>query len=502
MMIPIQKKWAFLFVLMWAGLTLSQTALQPEWTLLRRSPLTNGNAEAWGVDTDASGNIYWAVNTDMPGFFQFRDLVLYRLDPDSNEMWPAPPIFGAMYNQQAYIVAVAGDTVYSAGRTCRGLDVNLCDMFLTAVDRISGDTLWSTTWDQGFGYEEIDGLMIGNDGIYITGWTLGDTSGMDIALHKLDFSGNIVWTNTWGGPLWDHQDGHAVMDDSVIYLAGLYGGALLDLEGEALLAKFSRADGSYIEHIQFGRRDSWLNFENALGMITDGNYLYVVGVTTVAPDNWDIFLAKYDKNLNRIWYQTWGDTAVDVARAVGVASDGSIFVGGTSSSYSVGKSDAVLIKFNVGGVVESFQTWGGQEDELLHDLAIFEDVAYLTGETQSFHPTGASEGFLLKVDLTDFVTAIGHEGYTRPQRFSLKQNFPNPFNPTTTISFSLPTAEHVSLTVMDVLGRTIAHLLDEDRGPGFHSVQFRAQNLSGGIYLYRMQTESGYTQTRKMLLLK
>lgn len=88
-----------------------------------------------------------------------------------------------------------------------------------------------------------------------------------------------------------------------------------------------------------------------------------------------------------------------------------------------------------------------------------------------------------------------------PQNIELKQNFPNPFNPVTKISFSLNKTDNVKITVFNTLGQQITTLLNEKRIAGIYSVDFDASNLNSGIYLYRLET-SDFVQVKKMILLK
>lgn len=88
-----------------------------------------------------------------------------------------------------------------------------------------------------------------------------------------------------------------------------------------------------------------------------------------------------------------------------------------------------------------------------------------------------------------------------PHEFVLYQNYPNPFNPQTFISYVLPYETHVRLSVYDVLGREVEVLADERQVSGKHRVLFDASALSSGLYLYRLSA-NGYSQTRKLLLLK
>lgn len=88
-----------------------------------------------------------------------------------------------------------------------------------------------------------------------------------------------------------------------------------------------------------------------------------------------------------------------------------------------------------------------------------------------------------------------------PGHYQLEQNFPNPFNPVTVIGFNLPSESDVSITVFDILGRSVATLADDHLPAGRHQVRFDASRLTSGIYIYRLQS-GDFIQTRKMLLLK
>jgi hypothetical protein len=88
-----------------------------------------------------------------------------------------------------------------------------------------------------------------------------------------------------------------------------------------------------------------------------------------------------------------------------------------------------------------------------------------------------------------------------PETFELKNNYPNPFNPTTTISYQLPEQRHVRISVYNVVGQLVATLVDENIAAGYHNVVWDAINQPSGIYMYRIEA-GDFVQTNRMVLLK
>lgn len=88
-----------------------------------------------------------------------------------------------------------------------------------------------------------------------------------------------------------------------------------------------------------------------------------------------------------------------------------------------------------------------------------------------------------------------------PLQYYLGQNFPNPFNPSTVISFSIPTKEKVELKVFNSLGEEVQTLINKELDAGGHRIEFNASSLASGVYFYRLKTNK-FEQTKKLLLLK
>lgn len=98
-------------------------------------------------------------------------------------------------------------------------------------------------------------------------------------------------------------------------------------------------------------------------------------------------------------------------------------------------------------------------------------------------------------------TGIGNNWNVTPNKFALEQNFPNPFNPTSQINYSVAKEGLVRITIFDLLGREVKTLVNEVKAPGYYAVDFDGTNLSSGMYFYKMEG-NGFVDTKKMMLVK
>jgi hypothetical protein len=99
------------------------------------------------------------------------------------------------------------------------------------------------------------------------------------------------------------------------------------------------------------------------------------------------------------------------------------------------------------------------------------------------------------------VSNVENIGTEVPRHFALDQNFPNPFNPSTTLQYSITTSSHVVLEVFNVLGQSVARLVDERLAPGIYRTILDASHMSSGVYLYRLKA-GDFVQTKRMVLMK
>ena len=114
---------------------------------------------------------------------------------------------------------------------------------------------------------------------------------------------------------------------------------------------------------------------------------------------------------------------------------------------------------------------------------------------------GSGEWVLAYVDDAGAVSVVPRPGAEQPEAFALHANYPNPFNPQTTIYFDVSERAHVRLVVYDMLGRLIKTLVDEPLALGTHQAVFEAHTLPSGVYLYQIEMGS-FVQARRMILIK
>jgi len=161
----------------------------------------------------------------------------------------------------------------------------------------------------------------------------------------------------------------------------------------------------------------------------------------------------------------------------------------TINGTAVGENGKILRTTN-GGTNWITQS-SGTFDDLLGVSFTDDDSGTIVGEN----------GRILRTNNGGVTSAEDENDLTAPNEFFLSQNFPNPFNPSTIINFSVPKQSNVTLIIYDVIGNEVTALVDEEKSIGNYSVEFSALNHSSGIYYYQMRTD-GFIQTKKMILLK
>jgi hypothetical protein len=362
--------------------------LQPFWNITHGSSRSD---EGWSVTTDNLGNVYFT------GFDRVKspiaDAFVIKLDPNGVELWNTT--WDGGFDDKPYVITESNGFVYVGGAKFLSFSPTATDIFILKLDASNGNLVWSRTWDgSGHGYDEVDGLKVDGNSIYVSGWSTEISTQTDIVVLKYNLNGDQIWSKTWGTNGVDEANGQLGFDNSYIYVVGHYNALSLGLGGDAVLVAFNKADGTYAWNTTWGG----LGLDDAFGMTMSTNYIYSVGLTTSFNGD-EIFLLKYDTKGILIWNATWGGSRAEVARAVDINSDGSsIYIAGNTQSFGSGDFDVILLRYNQQGVLTLAKTWGGIALEQAHGIAVRGSFVYIVGETASFGD-GLEDAFLLKVDV-------------------------------------------------------------------------------------------------------
>jgi len=164
-----------------------------------------------------------------------------------------------------------------------------------------------------------------------------------------------------------------------------------------------------------------------------------------------------------------------------------------ASNYLIGDSLGRVFHANTSTPSTLWDKYGGLPNTPIRVLSASNNYAF----------AGSSTGSNQKIwrALISYAISVKQISTKTPSAWELKQNYPNPWNPSTTITYAVPTKGLVILKVYDELGRLVATLVNEVCAPGVYAVEWNSQNIVSGVYFYTLQT-SNFTDTKRMVLIK
>ena len=321
---------------------------------------------------------------------------------------------------------------------------------------------------------------------------------------KTDSLGVPVWVNTYTG----EHDNAAMMvietSDGGFAVAGAKqhptGGGV----NHGWLLRLS-ASGDSLWSVVYG---DTANADFAMIQETADSGFVLVGlnIPTSTSDR-DIYLVKTDRLGVAEWEKSLGGSYDGEGIGVIQTSDLGFTVVGyavVDTTGGVEEVDLIIIHVDANGDSLWTRHVAGLGFDFGMDLVeISTDEYLIAGGTVTDFDTGNLEGWLVRFG--DVVISVAEKPAT-PTVFALNANYPNPFNPTTTIGFELPVAAVVTLTVYDILGKEIVRLENRLIGAGYHQATWNGRTSNGreaptGIYFARLVTPTS-TRTIKMVLLK
>ncbi len=243
----------------------------------------------------------------------------------------------------------------------------------------------------------------------------------------------------------------------------------------------------------------------------------------------DLFVSKFQKSTGNLLFSTYmGSRSWDDSYCIGVDNEHRVWIAGDTWEDNFptvdafdntfnGRIDAFVACLSASGSELLYSTYlGGNEWDGFFGMVIdASNNVYLAGRTQSLNyptidPYQAELGGHWDVVIAKFspvATSIDDSaGSTLPAKFVISNNYPNPFNPSTTISYSLPERSHTQIVVYNILGEEVIKLVDQVKSAGSYTVTWNGMDRNGkvsatGVYFYQLVTEN-YRESKKMLLLK
>ncbi|MFH0866331.1 MAG: T9SS type A sorting domain-containing protein [Bacteroidota bacterium] len=447
---------------------------------------------AWGVDVDSVGNVYWAVEEKNEWPFWYFNILLFKIDPNGQEVWQSSP-YGGTYNDIGFVAKVDGQKVYLAGRTDSTMYPVSGDVLVLSYDISAGSLNWEYKYNPvpDNGYEEIDGIIIQPDGIYLSGWTKGLTTDEDFLIQKISFSGSLIWTNFWDyNNQFDGANGHMAMDNDYLYIAGHVN--LLD----GSLACFSRINGAYQWDVTWNSS----NNDEVLGLtMSSDSMLYTVGYYAPSGGSSQTCIKKFTRSGQLKWTSVFGGAETEDSRALVTDGDSILYVVGTTTSYGNGGKDIFVLKYDTAGTLLDSLFWGGANNETAQDVAIYGDFLYITGQTQSFgnaqiNNDTLSDGLLLKINgrtmqapdtiMTGIINSSNNEE-------NIVKVYPNPFSEKITIEIVNWKNKEYELNIFDLFGKIVFQKFLNS------SQETLYLNLQSGMYFMQVKGDN-FIQTKKL----
>ncbi len=295
------------------------------------------------------------------------------------------------YDSPADLAIDSSDNIYIvAASDTRGLGGR--DVALIKYNS-AGTLQWDTAWGSA-GYDQPRGIALDNLGnIYITGMTDSFGAGdYDIFVAKFDSVPNQLWNFTWGGINSDISRDLVLDTSNNMYIGG-YTESFGSGSSDIVSIKY---DSSGIQ--QWNKTWGGTDYEECSGIqIDSSNNTYITGlVNSFNSITTNALILKHNSTGDTEWYKSWDGESRDECFKMAFDSLGNYYLTGYTEAFGKGGRDAILIKYNALGFQQWNLTWGGNEAEEAHSIAIdsYDDI-YITGLTKSFGP-GDSCAFLLK----------------------------------------------------------------------------------------------------------
>jgi len=445
---------------------------------------------------DTAGNVY--VTGISFGNDTFEDYGTVKYNSAGTQQWVAR--YDGPGNNSDYAQALAVDGLGNVYVTGSDYSSSTYFDYATVKYNSAGVQQWVARYsgpangNDGAASLAVDGL--GN--VYVTGHSYGSSTSTDYATVKYNSAGAQQWAVRYDGGGYDWGRVLAVDDSGNVYVTGYSDSSKTAYYDDYATVKYNSAGVEQWVARYFGP-GSADNRVQALALDGLGN-VYVTGYSHSTSTWGDYATVKYSPDGTELWAARYNgsESSWDVAQALAVDGLGYVYVTGESGG------ELATLKYNADGVLKGLAIYGEAGITMTAVGLGLDDIG--NGGSSEGANQSWSTFTTLKYSEIPEVLAIDKEEVSLPPHFTLQQNSPNPFNPTTTIRFTMPEWSEVSLIVYDILGRQIQSLVQSPLPTGSHSIIWRGRDeryrpVPSGIYIARLVTPA-YTKSIKMVLLK
>jgi hypothetical protein len=422
------------------------------------------------------------------------DIWLIKTDELGNVEWDQT--LGGSGSDYAHSVQQTSDFGYIIAGSTSSYGAGELDGWLIKTDENGIEE-----WNQTFGQEEYDGAFSVQqtiDGGYvITGYSFVSIEYQtDSWLIKTDEFGNEEWSQTFGGDADDQIYCVQQTSDNGFILSGSTRSYGSNSKNAWLIKTDEFGDEEWMQ--TFGGTS--YDLSHSVQQTTDDGYVLTGYTNTFATTNSDAWLIKTDEFGIEEWSQTFDTGSDEESRSVCQTIDGGFIIAGCTDKFSYFESDILIIKTNANGNEEWRKIYGDTGvDRANSILQISENDFIVLGFTNL---TGSADFWLLRLGLETDI----NNNYLPDNRIFVN-NFPNPFNPTTTIEFSIQNDSKIELSIYNNKGQKIKTLAQNEFTKGSHSIIWNGDDelgepVSSGIYFYKLSVNGKTKAVKKCLLLK
>ncbi|MFC2150158.1 T9SS type A sorting domain-containing protein [Calditrichota bacterium] len=352
----------------------------------------------------------------------------------------------------------------------------------------SGQEIWSEVYG-GDGWDVCRSVITVADGGYLLGgytdsFGAGST---DFYLIRIDSDGEVIWSETFGSRGTEQCRSVIQTDDGGFLAAGIT--TYLGEGGEEIYAVKIDSAGEVEWSNTYGTEEDNPCYD--VVQTSDGGYAFAGGLGTFGFEGTgDFYLVKTDGDGEVLWTETYGGRGEDLCFAIEEVEEGGLVMTGRTNSFDRRTGDDFyLVRTDAEGDVLWETFYGGSSSDNCYSITVDVSGYTLSGNTRSFgdDQRRGRNFWLLKTGL-DSANAVWEVDPSLPSSADMILAYPNPFNSSTTISYSLPSPGSVSLTIFDTQGRELQHIAGGFKSAGSYSVVWNAAGLPSGVYYGKLET--------------